>query len=58
MYEPHMRQKYIQSLMGQSERRRLLERSRGRCEDDTKMDLTEIGCQGVDWIHLAQDREK
>jgi hypothetical protein len=24
--------------------------------DDTKMDLTEIGCGGLDWVHLAQDR--
>jgi hypothetical protein len=22
------------------------------------MDLREIGCEGVDWIHLAQDRDQ
>jgi len=22
------------------------------------MDLTEIGCEGVDWMHLAQDRKR
>jgi hypothetical protein len=23
-----------------------------------KMDLTEVGWEGVDWIHLAKDRDK
>jgi hypothetical protein len=22
------------------------------------MDLQEVGCEGVDWIHLAQDRDQ
>jgi hypothetical protein len=26
--------------------------------DNTRMDLREIGWDGVDWIHLAQDRNK
>jgi hypothetical protein len=26
-------------------------------EDNIKMDLRKIGLQGVDWIHLAQDRD-
>jgi hypothetical protein len=26
-------------------------------EDGIKMDLTEIGWGGVEWIHLAQDRD-
>jgi hypothetical protein len=29
-----------------------------RAEDDVPPDLTEIGWKGVDWIHLAQDREQ
>jgi hypothetical protein len=24
--------------------------------DDIKMDLREVGWEGVDWIHLTQDR--
>jgi len=29
-----------------------------RWEDNTEMDLREIGWIGVDWIHLAQDRDQ
>jgi hypothetical protein len=33
-----------------------LERHRRRWKDNIKMDLKEVGCQNVDWVHLAQDR--
>jgi hypothetical protein len=33
-----------------------LRRPRRRWEDDTKMALRKIGCECVDWIHLARDR--
>jgi hypothetical protein len=29
-----------------------------RWEDNVRMDLREIGWEGVDWMHLAQDRYK
>jgi hypothetical protein len=29
---------------------------RRRWEDNIRMDLREMGWEGVDWIHLAQDR--
>ena len=29
----------------------------GRCEDNTKTDLQDVDCWGVDWIDLTQDRE-
>ena len=29
-----------------------------RWEDNIKMDLQEVGCGGMDWIDLAQDRDR
>ena len=44
--------------MGKSEGKRPLGRSRLRWEDSVKMDLREVGWGGMDWINLAQDRER
>jgi hypothetical protein len=44
-------------LVGRPEGRRQLGRPRRRWED-IKMDLREIGFGDVDWIHLAQDRDR
>ena len=43
-------------LVGKPERKRSLGRPRRRWEDNFKMDLQELGCGGMDWIELAQDR--
>jgi hypothetical protein len=40
-------------LVGKPEGKRPLGRPRRRCEDGIKMDLREIGCGGVELIHLA-----
>jgi hypothetical protein len=40
------------------EGRRLLGRPRRRWEDNIKMDLREVGWGGMDWIDLAQDRDR
>jgi hypothetical protein len=43
-------------LVGRSEGKRPLRRHRRRWEDNIKMDLTEIGIDGANWIQLTQDR--
>ena len=35
-----------------------LGRPRRRWEDIIKMDLQEVGCEAMDWIGLAHDRDK
>ena len=44
-------------LVGKPEGKRPLGRPRCRWEDNIKMDLEEVGCGGMDWIELAQDRD-
>ena len=43
--------------MGEPEGKRPLGRPTHRWEDNIKMDLREVGCGGMDWIELTQDRE-
>jgi hypothetical protein len=38
------------------EGKRPLGRRRRRWEDNIKMDIQEVGCGGMDWIELTQDR--
>ena len=45
-------------LVGKPEGRRPLGRPRRRWEDNIKMYLQEVGCEGMDWIELAQDSER
>jgi len=45
-------------LVGKHEGKRLLGRPRRRWEDNIKMDLQEVGCGGIDWMDLAQDRDR
>jgi hypothetical protein len=45
-------------LMRKSEGRRPLGRLRGRWLDNIRMDLVEVGWGDVDWIDLAQDRDR
>jgi hypothetical protein len=46
------------TLVRRPEGRRPLGRPRCRWEDNIKIDLREIGFGDVDWIHLAQDRDR
>jgi hypothetical protein len=43
-------------FVGRPEGKRPLGRFRRRWEDNIKMDLRELGIDGVNWIQLAQDR--
>jgi len=45
-------------LVGKPEGRRPLGRLRSRWEDNIKMNLQEVGCGGMDWIELAQGRDR
>jgi hypothetical protein len=45
-------------LVGKPEGKRPLERPRRRLEDNIKIDLQEVGYWGMDWIELAQDRDR
>ena len=45
-------------LVGKPEGRRPLGRPRRRWEDNIRMDLGEVGCGCVDWMELAQDRDR
>jgi len=45
-------------LVGKLEGKKPLGRPRHRWEDNTKIDLQEVGCGGMDWIELAKDRDK
>ena len=42
--------------MGKPEGKRPDRRPRCRWEDNNKRDFQEVGCGGMDWIELAQDR--
>ena len=45
-------------LVGKPRRKGPLGRPRRRWEDNTAMDIQEVGRGGMDWIELAQDRDR
>jgi hypothetical protein len=46
-------------VVGKPEKKRPLGRARGGWEDsNNEMDLGEIEWGGMDWIHLAQDKDQ
>jgi hypothetical protein len=50
-----MRNAYI--LVEKSEGKRPLRRPRRIYDDNIRINLWEIGWEGLDWMHLAQDRD-
>jgi len=45
-------------LVGNPKGKRPLGRPKRRWEDNIKMDVQKVGCGGMDWIELAQDRDR
>jgi hypothetical protein len=45
-------------LVGKTKGKRPLGRPKNRWEDNIKLDLTDIGWEGVYWMHMAQDRDQ
>jgi hypothetical protein len=48
----------LRVLVGKPEAKRPLGRPRRRWEDNIKMDVEEVGGGRVDWMELAQDRDR
>jgi len=49
-------ERHMQSIGGETWGKEPFGRPRHRWEDNINMDLQEVGCGGMDWIKLAQDR--
>jgi hypothetical protein len=45
-------------LVGKTEGKRPLGRPSSRWEDNNKIDLQQLGYEGMDWIEMAQDRDR
>ena len=45
-------------MVGKPEGKRILGRPRRGWKDNIEIDIQEVGCEGVDWVDLAQVRDK
>jgi hypothetical protein len=48
---------YIQGIFERPDRKRPLGTPMLRWDNNFKMDFQEVGCGGMDWIDLAEDRD-
>jgi hypothetical protein len=51
-------EKYINILVGKPDGKRPLGRPKRRWEDNIWVDLGEMSWEGMEWIHMAQDRDQ
>ena len=52
------KERRIQGLVGKPDGKKPLGRPRRRWEDSVWMDLQDVGCGGLSWTELAQDRDR
>jgi len=45
-------------LVGKPDAKGPLGRPRRKWEDNTRLDIQEVGCEVMDWIELAQERDR
>jgi hypothetical protein len=53
-----LQERCIHGLVWRTEGKRQLGRPKHRWEDNIKMDLQEVEWGGMDWIDVAQERDK
>jgi hypothetical protein len=53
-----VRRRVYKFLVGKLTEKRPFGRLRRRYEDNIKMNFQEVGCGGVDWIEVNQDRDR
>jgi hypothetical protein len=49
---------YMKQFLWAPERKRPFGRHRHRWKDNTRMDLQEVECGVMDWIEVAEDRDR
>jgi len=57
MYHVWWRVHIYRVVVGKPEGKRPLGRPRHRWEDNIKIDLQEVECEGMEWIDMAEDRD-
>jgi len=51
-------ERFVQGFVGKPEGKRPLGRPRRRWKNNIRMDLQEVGCEGMEWIDVVQNRDR